>query len=320
MATDFDYAKWLADAAKKANLTPEQLKPLEDLFGSNEGFKQYAGESFLRQADYSRKQNELADRVAAKEEEISNYERKLADWEKLTKSEYDKLAHQHQTAQNNLNKLQQQFRNVTQQLKAGYDAYGVPLPQGVQLEPDLASDAAASTIPAALPNPNLPPPQTPPKWVQQDEYTRFANAAIATPFELQDVAAEHYALYGKPLGNTRALLDKVANSKGRLNLRSAWEEEYEVADRRKQIADDEFNQKVNGEVEKRYQQKMSEALQPTPAREGHHSAVLKTKLRLPDGTEQPKVAPVSPELSKDPKRGVMAAVQAHMAGTYRPNP
>ena len=313
---DFDYSKWLTDAAKAANLTPEQLKPLEDLFGANEGFKKYAGDSFLRQSDYSRKQNELADKINSKEEEITRYEAKLADWEKLTKAEYEKAVHSRDTAQRNYEKLQQQFREVTQKLKAGYDEYGVPLPAGVKLDPDLPQlDSPA----AAPPNPNLPPPQTP-KWVQQEEYTKFANAAIATPFELQDVAAEHYSLYGKPLGNTRDLLDKVAQSKGRLNLRSAWEETYEVPQRRQQLADEQFNQKVNSEVDKRYQQKISEALTPSPAREGHHSAVLRQKLRLPDGTEKPSPQPVSAEQSKDPKRGVMAAVQAHMAGTYRPTP
>ncbi len=314
---DFDYQKWLTDAAKAANLTPEQLKPLEDLFGANEGFKKYAGDSFLRQSDYSRKQNELSDKIAAKEEEITRYEGKLAAWETQTKAEFEKAVKGREAAQRNLDKLQQQFRTVTQQLKAGYDEYGVPLPNGVKLEPDLPE--SPGDFPAAPVNPNLPPAQQP-KWVEQQEYTKFANAAIATPFELQDVAAEHYQLYGKPLGNTRNLLDKVAQSKGRLNLRSAWEEEYEVPVRRQQIADEQFNQKVNSEVDKRYQQKISDALQPTPAREGHHSAVLRQKLRLPDGTEKPVSAPVSAEQSKDPKRGVMAAVQAHMAGTYRPNP
>jgi hypothetical protein len=315
MASEFDYQKWLADAAKNANLTPEQLKPLEELFGGNENFKKYAGESFLRQSDYSRKQNELADKIAAKEDEISRYEAKLADWEKQTKAEFDKAVHGREVAQRNLDKLQNQFRTVTQTLKKGYDDYGVPLPQGVQFEPDLPTD---SPVPAASVNPNLPPAQKP-NWVDQNEYTKFANAAIATPFELQDVAAEHYQLYGKPLGNTRSLLDKVASSKGRLNLRSAWEEEYEVPQRRQQIADEQFNQKVNSEVDKRYQAKISEALQPSPAREGHHSAVLRQKLRLPDGSENKPPAPVSAEQSKDEKRGVMAAVQAHMAGTYRQN-
>jgi|SRR6185437_3246621 len=316
---DFDYQKWLSDAAKSANLTPEQLKPLEELFSGNEGFKKYAGESFLRQSDYSRKQNELADKISAKEEEITRYEAKLSDWEKQTKAELEKAERGREAAQKNLDKLKNQFQAVTKQLKAGYDEYGVPLPSGINLEPDLLPDSSASATPAAPVNPNLPPPQTP-KWVAQDEYTKFANAAIATPFELQDVAAEHYQLYGKPLGNTRALLDKVAQSKGRLNLRSAWEEEYEVPQRRQQIADEQFNQKVNSEVDKRYQQKMSEALQPTPAREGHHSAVLRQKLKLPDGTEKPTPATVSAEQNKDPKRGVMAAVQAHLAGTYRDTP
>jgi len=310
---DFDFKGWLAEAGKAQGANPETLKQLEDIFTKDEAVRKYAGESFLRQSDYSRKQNELREQIRLKEDEITTYEGKLHDWENQTKAELDKAERARDAALKNLDKLKGQFQTVTSKLKSGYDEYGLPLPE-VRLEPDLdPMEAPAVKTPGVNQVPDNP------NYVPKDEYTRFANTAITTPFELQDIAAEHYALYGKPLGGTRDLLNKVAASKGKLSLRDVWEQEHNVSGRRQELNDEAFNVKVNQEVEKRYQEKMSQAFSPSPAREAQHaSMVLKKKLSLPDGSENK--SPVSADGEKDPMRGVMAAVQAHMRGDYRPTP
>ena len=56
---DWDFKAWLEDASANAGLKPETRKLMEQAFTSDPAAQKFAGESFLRQSDYSRRQNEL---------------------------------------------------------------------------------------------------------------------------------------------------------------------------------------------------------------------------------------------------------------------
>lgn len=311
-ATEWDYKSWIQEAAKQAGLDDDAAKQLETVFG-NEKVRKYAGESFLRQSDYSRKQNELKAKIQTKEAEITAYEGRLHDWENQTKEEIAKTERARDAALKNLNKLQEQFKTTTSKLKSGYDEYGLPVPEGVRWEPELDPMDAAPAAPVAAPT-GAKTVENNPNYVTREDYAKALNASLDLPFELLDIAEQHRELFGKGLTNM-AELKRMALAE-KVPVREVWERENNVSGRRQELAQEDFNRRVNEAADAKFQEKMSNAMTPNPSREAHRSAVLNHRFSLPNGEENK--TPAAPQGEKDPMRGVMAAVQAHMRGDYKP--
>jgi hypothetical protein len=312
---DFDYNAWIEDAVKNAGVDSATAASLKGMF-ANEGLRKFAGESFLRQSDYSRRQNDLKtekDRLLAeieeKENNIVSFEKRLNDWQgensgKLTKTEADL-----QKAVTNLDRLKVQFTAVTSKLKSGYDEYGLTLPDGIKLEPEIDDSPIVVNSTATKPQEQTVDTSN---FVDRKDFLSVSNTAISLPFELNDISARHAELFGKPLANSAALRARAMKEKR--SLQEVWNEEYKVDERVNAIAEEKIEQRINAEADKRAQAKISEAMRPSPASAAHHSAVL-TRTFKPFTPVQ-AVDPAVTE-SQDPSRGIRAAVQAHVEGKYR---
>lgn len=78
-----------------------------------------------------------------------------------------------------------------------------------------------------------------PNVITRDDFGRFSQAQANTLVALQDLNAEHFALFGAPLGNTQELVDEANRQRqiGNKNfsLRNAWESKHNVAAKRTEI-------------------------------------------------------------------------------------
>ena len=72
------------------------------------------------------------------------------------------------------------------------------------------------------------------------DLNRFSQAHASTIITLQDLNAEHFKLFGSPLGNTQELVDEVQRQRtlGNKNfsLKQAWETKHNVEAKRGEIA------------------------------------------------------------------------------------
>jgi hypothetical protein len=106
--------------------------------------------------------------------------------------------------------------------------------------PEDEGDAAAK---AAAANGGAPPraPGSPdPAAVNRDDFNRFSQSQSNVLITLNDLNAEHFRLFGSPLGETQALVDDVMRQRTLGNktysLKQAWETKFDVAKKRDEIA------------------------------------------------------------------------------------
>lgn len=136
------------------------------------------------------------------------------------------------------------MREVTQQsIKAAGEAAALKAKLdkakefGIVLEDDPAN-----------PNPKDPPVRAPgspdPNLITRDDFGRFSQSQANTIVAIQDLNAEHFALFGAPLGNTQALVDEANRQRllgnKTFTLRNAWEAAHNVSAKReeKRLADE----------------------------------------------------------------------------------
>lgn len=88
------------------------------------------------------------------------------------------------------------------------------------------------------------PPRAPgspaPTGITQDAFDNFSRSQSNTIIALNDLNAEHFRLFGAPLGNTQELVEEVNRQRtlGHKNytLRNAWETKHNVEAKRAEIA------------------------------------------------------------------------------------
>lgn len=97
--------------------------------------------------------------------------------------------------------------------------------------------------PVSNPNPVAPraPGSPDPNLVTRDDFGRFSQSQANTIVSLQDLNAEHFALYGAPLGNTQELVEEANRQRllgnKTFSIKQAWEAKYNVAAKRKEVSD-----------------------------------------------------------------------------------
>jgi len=112
------------------------------------------------------------------------------------------------------------------------------------------------TTPAAPPaDPNAPPraPGSPdPNLITRDDFGRFSQSQSNVIITLNDLNAEHFKLFGTPLGETQALVDEATRQRtlGNKNysLKQAWEAKYNVQAKRDEIAKAERQKEIDAAV------------------------------------------------------------------------
>jgi hypothetical protein len=102
--------------------------------------------------------------------------------------------------------------------------------------------------PAPNPNPAAPNPADPPRapgspdpnLMTRDDFGRFSQQQSNVLITLNDLNAEHFKLFGSPLGNTQELVDEVQKQRTLGNkgysLKQAWETKFDVAKKRGELA------------------------------------------------------------------------------------
>lgn len=87
------------------------------------------------------------------------------------------------------------------------------------------------------------PPRAPgspdPNAISRDDFNRFSQSQSNVLITLNDLNAEHFRLFGSPLGNTQELVDEVQRQRtlGNKNfsLKQAWETKHNVEQKRTEI-------------------------------------------------------------------------------------
>ena len=107
----------------------------------------------------------------------------------------------------------------------------------------------------AAPNPTDPPraPGSPdPNLMTRDDFGRFSQQQSNVLITLNDLNAEHFKLFGSPLGNTQELVDEVQKQRTLGNrsysLKQAWETKFDVAKKRGEIAAAERQKEIDTAV------------------------------------------------------------------------
>ena len=100
-------------------------------------------------------------------------------------------------------------------------------------EVDPKADPEPKTTPRAPGSPN-------PDAITRDDFGRFQNSQSAAVITLQELNAEHFELYGKPLSGTQELIAEVnrqhlLGNRG-FTLRNAWETKHNVGAKRQELA------------------------------------------------------------------------------------
>lgn len=113
-------------------------------------------------------------------------------------------------------------------------------------------------VPDGDPKPNgtPEPPRAPgspnPDAISRDDFGKFSSATSNTIISLQDLNAEHFKLFGAPLGGTQELVDEVQRQRtlGNKNysLKQAWEAKHNVSAKREEIQKAEQQKVIDAAV------------------------------------------------------------------------
>lgn len=163
------------------------------------------------------------------------------------------------------------------------------------------------------------------QYVDHDTFNQSLNSTTSLAAQFTDIKDDHAELFpGQRLNFSDEKTGLLARAQKyaadhpdeEVTLRSFWEQEYKVAERRAALAAEEFDKKVNDTVEERWKEKVSEAARNgvnfdgrSPGRASEGSPLL--------GALKPKLSedgkPILAEPG-DPNRGVNAAIQLWQSG------
>lgn len=144
-------------------------------------------------------------------------------------------------------------------------------------------------------DPNAPPPRAPgspdPNGLTREDLDRFSRSQSNTLITLNDLNAEHFRLFGQPLGNTQELVDETQRQRtlGNKNfsLKQAWEAKHNVSAKREEIAKAE-QQKHDDAIRAEERKKIAEAGGSNPnLRSGVQSRFSTYKATDAAGSKEP---------------------------------
>ncbi len=258
---------WLEGLKKSGALTDEQMQVLMEASGKTE-FVDYVGETAMNRSDYSKRQNDLQTEFQAKTQELTDYQRELANWRGMTEKEVSTIKAE-----------AEQLRAERQRLIGVAQSYGLT-------ESDLGDPVAPFTqhpsLAATKPNPSAPQADQidPAKYLSRDEFVQKETLYSLLPAEIADIMAEHRELFGKE-ARLRPIVEKAM--KEQRSVREVYEEEYKVADRRSELATAEREAEIKRRVDEelvKYRSENPDARIPLP---NDGSFALRTV--LPKGDE-----------------------------------
>lgn len=216
----------------------------------------------LRQADYSRKMNELQTSIGQKEQQL---QQEMAEWASLTAAE--KAASQGLREQ--LERTQREHLQAQQALTRLAQEAGVDPKTYLGTEPP----------PAAPPTPPAPTVDTS-KFATGDQLAQIARLSLQIPAQIAVIANEHRRLTGEELDPTALVAELEARAQTRgntkpLDLRAIWEEQHNIPTLRDQKAQEKYNADIAAaEARGRERALTEQSLPPGAMPAGRHAPVF----------------------------------------------
>ena len=295
---------WLTDLRATGELTDAEAQQLGAVLGRPK-LSAAINDGLSRQADYTRKTQELASQRKAFEDErtkaqadLASMHANLEQWRRQQETNVNQTLQQAQAAQQAQQTLEASIRAKCAEWGIDPSEFGVGATPTVPAVP-AAAPAAAANQPA----------------IPQDWENRFASAddtrngiiqAARIPLLMQQINAEHMKLFGQPLPDGGlSLYDECVSGGGKVSIKQLWEQKFDIPTVR-QKKDDE-----------RRSQELSEAEQ-----RGYQKAVSEHKIAAPRVADLPSpvLATLRPSEGERPSDGgVSAAVDAWRSGKYRSN-
>lgn len=132
-----------------------------------------------------------------------------------------------------------EMRKVTQDsLKAQAEAAAAKAQLEKAREYGIVPEAATPPT-TATGEPPRAPGSPDPNTLTRDDLGKFSQAQSRTLIALNDLNAEHFRLFGQPLGNTQELVDEVQRQhtlgNKAFSLKQAWETKHNVAAKRDEL-------------------------------------------------------------------------------------
>jgi hypothetical protein len=230
------------------------------------------------------------DAVKAKEAEVDNFQGRIGTWYQENNSKFTET-------QKALEQARIREAQAVERIKRLGSQYGIP-------DEELKDfTAAPAHTPPPAPDPNAFDPK---QYMTRQELIREAQALPLISAELQELSEEHRELFGKPLRGSAELI-KDAQKRG-VSLRQAWEEKNKVSERRAQVQEEAVQKRISDTVAERETKIRSELQLPTPRPDQPRSAIVEkfSVGKAPD--------------TRDPSRGVRAALAAYNERKYSPAP
>lgn len=291
--------EWLEEATKQAGLSADEQAALSNVFTKNTKLAKYVEESGLRQSDYSRNMARLKDEHESRMAEIAEKERAADQFAAQNGQWYAENNTKYQKTLKEIEDLRVQQAQLQERMKGVASRYGVP-------DEELHLPVVNSPVNAPVVN---TPTFDESKFVSRDAAERELRGSLFFQTELADLIDEHKELFGGRGFNktefTKKALDISAKSGGAKKLRQIWEEEFKVADKRKELDEQQIQARINAAVAERENKIRSEVHLPAPRPAEQRSAVVDRFAK----SAQPEKG--------DPGRGVRAAIASYYEGKDR---
>jgi hypothetical protein len=164
------------------------------------------------------------------------------------------------------------------------------------------------------------PPRAPgspdPNAISRDDFGRFSQQQASTIITLQDLNAEHFKLFGQPLGNTQALVDEVQRQRTLGNkdftIKKAWETTHNVEAKRQEIQKAERQKEIDAAVSAARKEDREKAGANPHLRTGQQSRF--SKYSPTDSSKEPWKAPRSVnERNRNWRQEAVSKVREHIA-------
>jgi len=302
---------------KELGLPETEQKTMLELIGKGgEKAQRYILENQLRQSDYSKKFDALQADVKKKEADLAakakkedEYHNSLAAWDTKRKKELEDATAARQkaeaalaTAREKANKLATEFEIPADQVTSLFE--GAPVTQPNNQPTHQQFD----------------PKELDSRFVTQDMFRTEAKAYARLATLIPSLERSHFRLFGDAAEapNWEELIEKTVQTGGKKTLQQVYEEEYKVADKRKELDTAAIEARVKRERQEAADQERAKILGENPAlgnnvrtgeREG--SPVLSLARKQAEASNQGK-PPISSGQS-----AVQAAVTAFNTGKYK---
>lgn len=168
--------------------------------------------------------------------------------------------------------------------------------------------------------PAVEPPRAPgspdPNSVTRDDFGRFSAAQSSTIIALNDLNAEHFKLFGAPLGGTQELVDEVNRQRTLGNrsftLKQAWETKHNVEQKRQEIQKAERQKEIDTAVAAARKEDREKAGANPHVRSGQPSRF--STYKPTDSSKEPwKASHSTNERNREWRQKAVAKVREHIA-------